>query len=438
MNIDLKNRFIQCVDKKNIKKAELFYQEVEKVHLSISGGDIERFQSSKESGYSVRVIKNNRHGFSYANNIEKMEDILDKAINSAEVLSEDNNWTFVENVICKDENFYRDEPSIREKIDTLKEVEKQIYAKDKRIKSIREVTYEFYKVRVNILNSLGSELEYNYQYQYVYTEVGASDGKDERGSWEFKVGKTWYDLDFNDLISKSVWKAISLLGAKPISSQRAVVILPRERAQDLLEVFVQAFSADMVQKGKSIFKNKIGEKIASEKLTIIEDPNLEEAFLRRKFDDEGIFTKSKEIVKDGKLNSFLHNLYTANKDNVKSTGNCVRGSYKNLPGVGAFNLFIKPGEKSEEEIIKSTKDGLYVFNLMGLHLIDPISGDFSIGADGLWIKDGEFVGPVCEITISGNLKDFLQSVSEVSKEITFNGTVVSPMLKLEDIMLAGK
>jgi len=81
---------------------------------------------------------------------------------------------------------------------------------------------------------------------------------------------------------------------------------------------------------------------------------------------------------------------------------------------------------------------LYVFNLMGLHLIDPISGDFSIGADGLWIKDGEFVGPVCEITISGNLKDFLQSVSEVSKEITFNGTVVSPMLKLEDIMLAGK
>ncbi|MGB9810102.1 MAG: TldD/PmbA family protein, partial [Caldanaerobacter sp.] len=333
-----------------IKKAEIFYQEIEKEHLSISKGEVENFQSAKETGVGIRIIKNNKQGFAYTNNLEKIEEIFEKALNSAEVMPSDENWVLSENFQGKDLKEYPEDPSITKKIEALKETEKKIFSKDSRIKSVRNVVWEVYRGRNYIVNTLGTNLEYNYQYQYVYADIGVSDGKEDRGAWEFKSGKTWYDLDFEDLVDKVTWKALSLLGAKPKPSQRTIVILPPSQAQELLEVFSQAFSSEMVQKGKSILKGLMGEKVASEKLTIIEDPTYEKAFIRRNFDDEGVRTKEKHLIREGYLENFLYDLYTAKKEGKSSTGNGVRDSFKGLPKVGVFNLYIKPGERTEEEL----------------------------------------------------------------------------------------
>jgi len=430
--------FLIYTQKKGVKDVELFYQKVEKEHISICDGEIENFQLSKEGGLGIRVLRDCRQGFAYTNNLSNLDITLEKAIKASEQMSEDDNIMFSKGSKGIDIKKYKEDPPNYKKIEFLKEVEKKIYSKDKRIKRVKNVTWEKYKIRSFILNTLGTNLEYNYQYQYAYTEIGVSDGKDEKSSWDFKSGRVWDDIDFEDLVNKVTWKGTALLGAKSKKSQRAEIIIPPSQAKDILSVFASAFSSDNVQKGKSILKGLLGEKIAHDKLNIIEDPTSENAFIRREFDDEGVKTKKKYLIKNGYLEEYLYNLYTAKKENKESTGNGERINYRALPNVGFFNLFIEPGEKTEEEIIKTVKEGLYVFSLMGLHLIDPISGDFSIGADGLWIRNGELAEPVCEVTISGNLKDFLKSIVDVGNNITFDNTVVSPTLRVINIMIAGK
>jgi len=252
------------------------------------------------------------------------------------------------------------------------------------------------------------------------------------------VARSWNELEFDKLVEKVVWQATSLLGALPKKTQSVDIILPAERASEFLELISELFSAENVQKGKSVLKGLLGESVASPILSIVEDPLSEKALIPRLFDDEGIKTYQKYFIRNGVLENFAYNVYSANKEGKNSTGNGVRGSFKSLPQVDYFNLYIEPRDKSEDELIKSVRNGVYVISLMGLHLADTISGDFSLGIEGLWIKDGELAEPVAEMTISGNLKDFLKNITGIGNKLDLKGNINSPMLKLEDITLAGK
>ncbi|MGB9768435.1 MAG: TldD/PmbA family protein [Dictyoglomus turgidum] len=437
MNVGYLFRFIESLKKQKID-CEVFFQEKEKNTLIISRQEVENYQTSKEYGIGVRVIKEGKHGFAYTTNLEELNEIIQKAIEVSQIMEEDRNWQFSKELILKDTKCYPEEPSLQEKISRLLELEREIYSKDKRIKTVRNVVWEKTHENNKILSTTGLFLEYNQQYQYVYTEVGASDGINERSGFDFDVARSWQELELDKLVDKVVWQATSLLGASPKRTQSVDIILPMERAGEFLELISELFSADNVQKGKSILKGFLGERVASSVLNIIEDPFCGEALVPRAFDDEGMKTCRKYFVRNGILENYAYNIYTANKEGKISTGNGVRGSFKALPQVGYFNLYIEPGEKSERELIESVRNGVYVISLMGLHLADTISGDFSLGIEGLWIRNGEFLDPVAEMTISGNLKDFLKNISGIGNKLNFKGNINSPMLKLEDIILAGK
>lgn len=424
--------------KENRLEGEIFYQEKEKHSLTIYGGDVEKYQVSKEQGIGIRILKNNKQGFSYTTDIKNVEEAINRALAYIDYMPIDENWSLVKEVEAKDIKKYMEDPPVEEKINTLKEVEKKIYSKDKRIKTIRNVVWEKICENNKIINTLNTFLEYNYQYQYVYTEVSASDGNSKRSGFEFETGRTWYDLNFDNLVDKVVWKATSLLGAEPTLSKRTTILLPSDVASDFLELLSDMFNADNVQKNKSLLKGLLNQKVASPVLSIIEDPADERSLVPRVFDDEGVKTYKKYLIEDGILKEYLHNLYTANKERRNSTGNGVRLNFKSLPKIAPFNMYIKPGIRTEKSIISSVKDGIYIISLMGLHLADTVSGDFSLGIEGLQIKDGEFYKPLAEMTIAGNLKDLLNSISEVGSELYFKGNVVSPLIKLEDVMVSGK
>ena len=424
--------------KENRLEGEIFYQEKEKHSLTIYGGEVEKYQVSKEQGIGIRILKNNKQGFSYTTDIKNVEEAINRALAYIDYMPIDENWSLVKEVEAKDIKKYMEDPPVEEKINTLKEVEKKIYSKDKRIKTIRNVVWEKICENNKIINTLNTFLEYNYQYQYVYTEVSASDGNSERSGFEFETGRTWYDLNFDNLVDKVVWKATSLLGAEPTLSKRTTILLPSDVASDFLELLSDMFNADNVQKNKSLLKGLLNQKVASPVLSIIEDPADERSLVPRVFDDEGVKTYKKYLIEDGILKEYLHNLYTANKERRNSTGNGVRLNFKSLPKIAPFNMYIKPGNRTEKSIISSVKDGIYIISLMGLHLADTVSGDFSLGIEGLQIKDGEFYKPLAEMTIAGNLKDLLNSISEVGSELYFKGNVVSPLIKLEDVMVSGK
>ncbi len=428
---------IEKLKKRNLK-LEIFYQEKEKNTLVISRQEVENYQISKEYGIGIRVLKSQRQGFAYTTRVDRIEETIEKAIALAEIMPEDSNWCFSEDMFQRDFKEYNEDPSFEEKIKILKELEREIYAKDPRIKTIRNIVWEKISENNKIVTTEGCSLEYNQQYQYVYTEVGASDGLNERSGFEFEVARDWHNIDFTRLRDRVVWKATNLLGAKPKNTQVVEVVLPSEVASEFLGLLSDLFSSENVQKGKSLLKGLLGEKISSSIINIVEDPTDTNALISRIFDDEGVKTYKKYIVRAGILESYVYNLYTARKEGRASTGNGVRSSFKTLPEVGYFNLYIEPGAKSEEDIIRSTRNGIYVVSLMGLHLADTISGDFSLGIEGLWIKDGEFSEPVAEMTIVGNLKSLLKKVSEIGNRLQYKGNVNSPMLKLEDIILAGK
>lgn len=426
---DLRKQKIDC---------EIFFQEREKSTLVISRQEVENYQISREYGIGVRVIKDGKHGFSYTTNLDKIDETIQRAIELSQVMEEDENWKFSKDLDLKDFKYYPEEPSFQEKIKRLVELEKEIYSKDKRVKTVRNIVWEKTTDNNRIISTTGLSLEYNQQYQYIYTEIGASDGTNERSGFEFDVARSWNELEFDKLVEKVVWQATSLLGALPKKTQSVDIILPAERASEFLELISELFSAENVQKGKSVLKGLLGESVASPILSIVEDPLSEKALIPRLFDDEGIKTYQKYFIRNGVLENFAYNVYSANKEGKNSTGNGVRGSFKSLPQVDYFNLYIEPRDKSEDELIKSVRNGVYVISLMGLHLADTISGDFSLGIEGLWIKDGELAEPVAEMTISGNLKDFLKNITGIGNKLDLKGNINSPMLKLEDITLAGK
>ena len=251
-----------------------------------------------------------------------------------------------------------------------------------------------------------------------------------------------YRLKFAELDPETVGreaaeKAVRMLGAKQIGTQRVPVLFDPYVATSFLGVLAPALTAEAVQKGKSLFAQKIGQPVGSNVLTLVDDGTLPNGIASAPFDGEGVPSSRTVLIENGELKTYLYNTYTAARDGVSSTGNGVRGSFKSTPEVGTTNFFIQPGEVSQQQLMTDIKEGLYITEVMGMHTANPISGDFSVGAAGLWIKDGQFTVPVRGIAIAGNLADLLQSIEGVASDLTFFGGKGSPTVRIGQMTVSG-
>jgi PmbA protein len=241
-----------------------------------------------------------------------------------------------------------------------------------------------------------------------------------------------------EVARRAAKKALDLLGARHIDSVKAPVVLDAEVAGDFLSILASGFSAESVQKKRSLFMTRLGKEVASPLITVYDDGLLAEGLGSAPSDDETVPMKKKTVIDKGRLAMFLYNTYTANKDKTVSTGNGMRGGFKGIPGVGVTNLYIEPGNSSLEELINSTGSGLYVTEVMGAHTANHISGDFSVGATGFWIEKGRTVYPVREITIAGNILDLMKHVDAVGSDLRFSGRIGSPSLRVKELSISGK
>jgi PmbA protein len=181
---------------------------------------------------------------------------------------------------------------------------------------------------------------------------------------------------------------------------------------------------------------KLGERVASEHVTIIDDGTMPGLFGTSPFDDEGVPSRRTVVIEKGVLKSYLLNTYTARKLGLRTTGSAARGLAGNA-GVGHGNLFLAPGERPPEEIVRGIRKGLYVTELLGQG-VNPVTGDYSRGAAGLWIENGEFAYPVSEITIASNLQQMLMDIESVGADLEFLGSVASPTLVIREMTVSGK
>ncbi len=207
-------------------------------------------------------------------------------------------------------------------------------------------------------------------------------------------------------------------------------------ATSILEHIFEGVNGDSVYRGASFLAGKLGQKIASENVNVIDDGTMPGGFGTAPFDGEGIPTRRTVVIENGVLKSYVLNTYTARKLGLQTTANASRG-LAGTPGIGPGNYFLQPGTKTQQQIIGEIKEGLYVTEFLG-HGANLVTGDYSRGASGLWISGGELAFPVEEITVAGNLKEMFLNISEIANDLEFRGAVASPSIRIDGLTVGGE
>lgn len=234
-------------------------------------------------------------------------------------------------------------------------------------------------------------------------------------------------------------EAVSKLWAESIQLGNYPVIFRHNTATELFASFISSFSGENVEKGFSILKGKLGQTIAGHNINVIEDPLMEGAPGAEGFDAEGYPTKRVLLVKNGKLLNFMHNRKTSKKAGTSSTGNASKNGFNSTVTVGAHNVYLKPGDKGLEDIIKETQDGLFIIELHGTNAgINSVSGDFSLYAAGFLIEKGKLTHPVNQITVSGNIFKVMNNLDEIANDLIIKSSVTSPSVKVRSLSISGK
>ena len=265
----------------------------------------------------------------------------------------------------------------------------------------------------------------------------AAEGEDQQTGFGLQYRLKYKDLDPKQVGEEAAEKAVRMLGAKEINTQRATVVLDPYVATNFLGLIAPALSAEAVQKGRSLFAGKVGKSVGSSLLTIIDDGAMEGGVISAPMDGEGVPAGKTVLVDEGELRGYLHNTYTAAKDGVQSTGNGTRGSFKGTPEVGTTNFYIAPGNTPRDQLLSQVDKGLYITEVMGMHTANPISGDFSVGASGLWIENGQFTKPVRGVAIAGNIMDLLNAIDCIGSDMTFFVGKGSPTLRIARMTISG-
>jgi PmbA protein len=230
-------------------------------------------------------------------------------------------------------------------------------------------------------------------------------------------------------------RTLRRLGARRVPTQKATVVFAPEVARSFLGDIMSAVNGDGIYRGASFLAGKLGEQVAGENITIVDDGTLPGRFGSSYFDGEGLPTRRTVVLERGVLQSYLLNSYTARKLNLQSTANASRG-LAGAPGIGGHNFYLEPGAVTPQQLIADVKSGLYLTSIMGFG-VNLVTGDISHGASGIWIENGELAFPVEEITIAGNLKDMLRNVSGIANDLLFRSATSAPTLRVEGMTIAG-
>ena len=258
----------------------------------------------------------------------------------------------------------------------------------------------------------------------------------QRDYW-FSVARSLAKLDSPENVGRiAAQRTLRRLGSRKVKTAQVPIIFDPLVAASILEHIFEGVNGDSVYRGASFLAGKLGEKIAADQITVIDDGTIPGGFGTSPFDGEGIPTRRTVVIENGVLKSYLLNTYTAKKLKLQTTGNASRG-LAGTPGIGLGNYFLQPGMKTPAEVIGGVKEGLYVTEFLG-HGANLVTGDYSRGASGMWISGGELAYPVEEITVAGNLKEIFFNISEIANDLEFRGPVASPTIRIEGLTVGGE
>ena len=420
---------------------ETYYSHGESFEVNAQGGEIDRYSVSRDAGVSVRVSFDGRDGYAYTERLEEAEKLVGRALDNARCIETDDPNPM--QGFCKYETVERRPSALKalsegERIALVRRLEELTLAADPRVQRVVYCTAEYNAGGVAIENTRGCRAARESDVSLIYVMPSVLDGEEVQTGLGFRLGAE--ALDVEGCAREAVEDALSRLGGKPVSSGTYRVILKNLAMGDLLGAFSPMFSADEAQKGCSLLAGREGQAIASALVTIHDDPL--DAVAPRAFDAEGTPCRSKAVVEAGVLKTLLHNLKTAAKAGVESTGNASRLRASAPLGVAPSVLRVEPGERSFEALLRDMDGGLVVTEFEGLHAgVDEVSGDFSLKASGFLVENGALMRPVSGVTVAGNFVDMMKRVVGLGDDFRFalpqSGYFGAPSVYVESLTVAG-
>ncbi|CAB4574025.1 MAG: TldD/PmbA family protein [Actinobacteria bacterium] len=406
------------------EQLEAYVSRDSETDIRVYEGEIEHFVSAQSEGIGIRVIRDGRTGFAYAGTLDEraIAEVLAEARDNVEFGTPDE-WAGLaspDDVDVVPQDLWNEALAAYatdRKIELAKELERLALASDPRVR-VDDANYSDVAAESAVVTTTGIRRAGRENGCYVSVGTLADDGDETQTGFGFSVGRSPDEFDLAKAAKEAAERATRLLGATKPASRRLTVVLDPFVTAQFLGIISSTLNGESVIKGRSLFKDRVGETVANPLFTLVDDPTNPLAYTATELDGEGLAARRNVLIDGGVLQGFVHNSYSARRAGTASTGNAVRGGFKGTPGVGCLALQVVPGTRSQTELISGIQDGVLVQQVSGLHSgVNPISGDFSTGASGLLISNGQLGAPVREFTIASTLQRMLLDLVEVGGDV---------------------
>lgn len=430
--------------------AEVVIYEGDEFSARVRLGEVETLKESGSRGVGLRVFLGQKVASTSSSDfsVDGITHLVEGAITLAKVTSEDPFAGLPEphelGQLEGDLKLYFDDVNQlppAERIEIARRAEAAAMAFDTRIQNSGGADFDTGTSHKILINSNGFVGEYRRSYCGFSVAPIAIDEKGgmQRNYW-YSSSRTASKLESPEEIGRiAAERTLRRLGARRVPTQKASVVFSPEIARSIIGNIFDAANGDAIYRHATFFDDMLGKQIGGQNITVIDDGTMMldgiGGFGTSPFDGEGLPSRRTVLVRNGVLENYVNNTYTARKLNMKSTGNASRGLAGN-PGIGSGNFFLEPGTQTPEEILGSIKNGLYVTETMGFG-VNLVTGDYSQGAAGLWIENGELAYPVEEITIAGNLKDMYRNIVAIGNDLVFRSSAAAPTIQVEGMTIAG-
>ena len=446
-SLQIAEQLVDFALKAGADQADVYLVTGRDFEVTIRSGQIEVLKEALSKGLGLRVIKDHRLGFVHTNDFAavSIRRLAGQAVEMAQYATQDEFHGLPETRL-RDQGTRKDVLEIvdlnlgglttEKKISIAKEMEDAALAFDPRVKMVEGSSVSDGEEEVTLVNSRGFQSSFRASGSSLACAVIAEEHEKRQVNYWYSSRRLFADHEEPSAIGrKAAERAVRLLQARKVPSGRYPVVFEPLVAASFLGSIASALNGESVFRKLSFLADNVGQKVGSDILTVIDDGRLARGLGSKPFDAEGVATGTKAVIEGGTLKSYLYDSYTARKVKGSSTGNAAR-SYGSTPHISPLNFYIPNGNTPITEILRSIGEGFYVTGMIGFG-VDLVTGQFSRGATGLWIRNGEPAFPVHEVTVASTMQEMLRNVEMIGNDLVFNGSVSSPTLKFSSMTISG-
>ncbi len=398
---------------------------------------------SEDVGLSIRVVQDHRRGFSFTTSLDplSMERAIDSALETSKLMPQDE---YAE-LYSFDQVQYPSldlldtrglKAPLEEKIALAKQLESECRKFDSRITGVRAASFIENYFEIQMMDSHQNLIRQEGSLFTAQITCKAEENGDSQLGFEMGFSNTLDQIRVPEIGSKAAQSALELLGAGSPPTLKCPAVIRNSTVSELIDFLSSSFSAEEIDKGRSMLSGFFGQTVFPKYLNLIDDGLLKDGYCTSQFDGEGVPSKKTYLIREGQLKEPLSNLYYSKKNKLSLTGNSSRG-IKSPPSIQISNLYLKPGLKTLSQLYDGISQGILITDLMGMHTANPVTGDFSLGASGILIEKGKLTRPVKGFAVAGNIIDLFKNITDLGNDLKFSGNVGAPSIRIGEISVGG-